>query len=390
MICAMSGGVDSSAAAYILKNEGYDVIGVTMKLWDCFKAAKRQTCCSTADSVDAMRVCAQLGIPHHVVDMRGAFRKYVVEYFVKEYSKGRTPNPCIKCNEFLKFKFLREECAKLFSCNILATGHYARITSVSLRAPEGGVAIPSIQSDSGDCFADARNDMRFKLFKGIDHAKDQSYFLFTLIQDELARTIFPLGALKKEDVRRISKEAGLKTAEKRESQEICFIPDNDYSGFIHDHYPELARPAGDFVDLKGKVLGRHEGTHAYTIGQRRGLGFGFGFGKRKYVVGIDVTNNRVVLGDNEDLMKSEMTVEDVTWTSGCHCEALVEAIPRLMVKIRYRHEGAPARVEIMEGGRAKVVFDKPQRAVTPGQAAVFYAGDEVLGGGWILGSGLTS
>lgn len=340
----MSGGVDSSAAALLLKDQGFDVIGVTMKLWDCFKTPSKKSCCSTADTVDAMRVCQQLNIPHHVLDMRESFRKVVVEYFVNEYSKGRTPNPCIKCNEFLKFDLMRAETLKLFETDFLATGHYARI------------------SDG-------------RLFKGVDSSKDQSYFLFTLKKEQLNNTIFPLGDLKKEDVRKIAVGAGLKTAQKQESQEVCFIPDNDYAGFMADYYPELTKPAGNFVDKDGKVLGRHEGVHSYTIGQRRGLRFGFG--KRRYVIGINVEKNEVVLGDNEDLMKTEMIVENVNWISP-------DFSSRATVKIRYRHEGSPAELIKIEDGRVKIVFETPQRAITPGQAAVFYDGDEVLGGGWIV------
>jgi tRNA-specific 2-thiouridylase len=331
------------------------------------------------------------------MDMREAFRAEVVEYFAREYSLGRTPNPCIKCNELLKFGLIREEALKLFGTDIIATGHYARVVCHSERSEE------SHASRCRRSFASAQDDKRFKLLKGLDPKKDQSYFLWTLTQEQLARTIFPLGEMTKGDVRRVAKEAGLKVAEKSESQEVCFIPDDDYAGFIHDFYPELARPAGEFVDKDGRVLGRHEGIHAYTIGQRRGLGLGFG--RRKYVVGIDVANNRVILGDDSDLMKKEMIVEGVNWTSACHPETaegerrisrmqLNSGDPSsakrplqddiLTVKIRYRHAGGKAKVVPLGGGRVRVIFEDAQRAITAGQAAVFYEGDEVLGGGWIV------
>ncbi len=354
IVIAMSGGVDSSAAALILKNEGHEIIGVTMKLWDCFKNPSRQTCCSAADAMDARRVCEQLAIPHHVIDMRNAFRSEVVEYFAAEYSKGRTPNPCIKCNEALKFNLLRKECSALFGTDILATGHYARIT--------GG-----------------------KLFEGIDKNKDQSYFLFGLKKEDLARTIFPLGELTKSEVRKIASNAGLKTAAKHESQEICFIPDNDYAGFLADYFPELLKKPGNFVDTEGNVLGRHEGIHAYTIGQRRGIGFGLG--KRQYVVRIDAVKNEVVLGNNSDLFRRELIAEDVNWIHEPFCTSEVTP-PRCMsvnakVKIRYRSSGAPAKITALDNNSVRIEFEAPQRAITPGQAAVFYNGDELIGGGWI-------
>lgn len=348
IVCAMSGGVDSSVAALLLKDKGYDVVGVTMRLWSCFRAPARQTCCSADDSLDAMRVCVQLGIPHHIIDMRELFKREVIGYFTEEYSRGRTPNPCIKCNERIKFGLLRDECRKLFGTDIIATGHYA--------VARGG-----------------------RLYKGADAAKDQSYFLFTLTEDDLNRTVFPLGGLTKGEVRRLADDAGLRTAGKGESQEVCFIPDGDYPGFIRDNYPGLARPAGNFVDLGGRVMGRHEGTHAYTIGQRRGLGLGFG--KRRYVVAIDVERNEVVLGDNGDLMRKEAVVRDMNWIDRRRSAGNTGYVT---AKIRYRHEGAVARLEQMDGGAVRVIFDRPQRAVTPGQAAVFYDGDEVLGGGWIV------
>ncbi|MBI2342179.1 MAG: tRNA 2-thiouridine(34) synthase MnmA [Deltaproteobacteria bacterium] len=350
VVVGMSGGVDSSVAALILKKEGHEVIGVTMKLWDCFKTAARQSCCSTADSIDALRVCEQIGIRHHVVDMRPAFKKEVVEYFVNEYSSGRTPNPCIKCNEALKFNLLRNKTLELFGTDLIATGHYEKIQ----------------KNDGGN----------FSLLKGVDSNKDQSYFLFTLTPEQLAKTIFPVGCLAKAEVRKMAMNAGLKTAEKSESQEICFIPDNDYAGFIAGFYPEAAKPAGDFVDKSGHIVGRHAGAHSYTIGQRRGLGFGVG--KRQYVTAIAADKNEIALGSNEDLMKKEAFVNNVAWINEFpKCDF------KLSVKIRYKHSGADAAIELLDNNRAKIIFENPQRALTPGQAAVFYNGDEVIGGGWI-------
>jgi len=365
IICAMSGGVDSSVSALLLKRSGLEVIGVTMKLWDCFKKPLRQTCCSSNDTLDAARVCGHLRIPHHVLDVREAFRKEVVKYFVREYSRGRTPNPCIKCNETLKFGLLREECKKIFGTDIVATGHYARIG----------------QDGENGCYG---------LLKGRDPNKDQSYFLWTLTQEQLSKSIFPLGNLTKEEVRRLARDAGLDIAKKRESQEVCFIPDDDYAGFMRDYFPEMAGPAGNFVDKGGKILGRHQGIHAYTIGQRRGLGLGFG--ERKYVVGIDLDHNQIILGENSDLMRTEVTVEGVNWIksrdniipSSFRGEGQGGGGLPLTVKIRYRHAGGFAVVTSLPDNCARIKFSEPQRAITPGQAAVFYNGDEVVGGGWIV------
>jgi tRNA-specific 2-thiouridylase len=349
VVCAMSGGVDSSVAALLLQKAGHDVIGVTLKLWECFKTAKKQTCCSAADAMDARRVCEQLGIPHHTLDLRDAFREHVVEYFVRKYSRGRTPNPCIVCNSAIKFGLMREECLRSFGTDVIATGHYARIEDASL-------------------------------LKGVDPAKDQSYFLWGLTRGQLSKTLFPVGGLTKADVRKLATEAGIKTAEKRESQEICFIPDDDYAGFMHDFYPQFVRSAGNFVDKDGKVLGRHNGIHCYTLGQRRGLGFGVG--RRQFVVGFNIERNEIVLGEDAGLMKKEMAVEDVNWLVSPIAAGF--SLPSVVtVKIRYKHVGGEASVILLEGGRARVEFKEPQRAITPGQAAVFYDSEVLLGGGWI-------
>lgn len=371
--CAMSGGIDSSVAALILKNDGHDVIGVTMKLWECFKAPKKQSCCSAADIIDAKRVCEQIGIPHYTIDLKDAFRKEVVEYFVGEYFNGRTPNPCIRCNEVMKFKYLHEEVQRFFGTDMIATGHYARITHPHL-TPRG-----CDRSSPSGCKVVYEG---IRLLKGNDPQKDQSYFLFRLTQKELARTIFPVGSLTKDEVRRIAKESKLKTAEKKESQEVCFIPDDDYAGFIADFYPGKIGKRGDFVDMNGKILGRHEGIHAYTIGQRRGIGFGIG--ERQYVVKIDAEKNQVVLGKNEDLFKGRLLISDVSWIDENNAKKYLGTGADVSVKIRYRNEGETALLKEVEKGVVEVSFSKSQRAITPGQSAVFYNGDEVLGGGRIL------
>ncbi len=357
IICAMSGGVDSSVAALLLKQQGFEVIGVTMKLWDCFKAPHAKTCCSTSDTMDARRVCEQLQIPHHVVDVRSEFRRDVVEYFVDEYGRARTPNPCIRCNSKIKFELLRNECEKLFGVAKIATGHYAQIAKEA--------------------------DGTFSLRKGKDPKKDQSYFLFEMSQAALADTLFPVGGLEKNEVRKLADDAGLKTAKKGESQEVCFIPDNDYAGFIADFYPDRLKGSGDFVDKNGKVLGRHEGLHAYTIGQRRGIGFGLG--KRRYVTELDTKNNRVVLGDNEDLFSKLVKISHLHFCNAPRATELLSATGgRVTAKIRYRTEAAAALFTRTGENSAELMFDQPQRAPTPGQAVVFYNGDEVLGGGWIV------
>lgn len=345
---AMSGGVDSSVAAYLLKKEGYDVTGVNLNLWSCFKGSESRTCCSPEDRNDAARVSEALKIPFVSIDMREKFKGLIIEPFVREYSNGRTPNPCIRCNTLIKFGELLCWIERELGISSLATGHYARI------------------------FSDAKG---FHLQKGADPAKDQTYFLYDIPPDVLARLAFPLGPHRKAEVRKIALEAGLQIAEKAESQEVCFIPDGDVPSFIEDFYPEYAKGPGDFVDASGKKLGHHRGCHAYTIGQRRGLGRGFG--SRRYVTEIRVAAREVVLGENRDLMKSEMTVEGLR---------LIEDVPdkfRAEAKIRYRSEPVPAEIILEDKNRAAVNFERPVRAVTPGQAAVFYNGDLVIGGGWI-------
>lgn len=348
ILVAMSGGVDSSVAACILKDEGYDVVGISMNLLTCSRAADR-SCCTAADRQDARMICQRLGIPHHVVDYRNLFREMVVSPFVDIYLDGRTPSPCILCNEHLKFDALMMEAARLGAAHI-ATGHYARI----------------VEDDDG-----------FRLLRGVDTLKDQSYFLFTLDEARLAKIFFPVGHLTKVEVRKIALDKDLPVKDKQESQEICFVPDDDYASFVESMAGERIHGPGNFVDLGGKILGRHRGVHAYTIGQRRGLGFGIG--RRQYVVGMNFERNEVVLGSSDDLMKDEMTVENVRWVSADSSNR-----KGISVKIRSTHDGEQADLSRTGEHSVCVRFKKPVRAIAPGQAAVFYDGDIVLGGGWIV------
>jgi len=293
-------------------------------------------------------VCEHLGIPHRTIDLSQAFKERVIDPFVDAYIKGETPSPCILCNEYLKFDALIEEARKL-GMDKVATGHYARIET----------------DDAG----------RARLLRGIDGDKDQSYFLFSAIGGALNYLEFPVGNLSKPEVRKLASESGLPVHEKEESQEICFVPDNDYASFIECERPHELKGAGAFVDVDGKELGRHRGIHAYTIGQRRGLGIGFG--ERKYVVKIDAERNQVVLGDDDDLAKSEMLVRDVVWSESKGIP------PRADVQIRSTSGAKPANIEDAGDGNVRIVFDVPERAIAPGQAAVFYRGEEVIGGGWI-------
>jgi tRNA-specific 2-thiouridylase len=354
VIVAMSGGVDSSLAVALLKDEGCEVIGITLKLFDYERGecdTRKKSCCSTEDVYDARRVAEKVDIPFYVLDYKDYFKEYVIDNFVDEYLKGRTPNPCIVCNEKIKFHYLLKQ-AKELSADYLATGHYAKN-----------------EYDEGSGL--------FKLKKGRDAVKDQSYFLFNLTQDQLKRVIFPLGNLKKERVRELAEKYGLKVAAKEESQEICFVTDNDYQNFIASNVDKGMLKPGDIVDESGKKLGEHEGIHAYTIGQRRGLGIAYPH--PLYVLGFDLEKNEVVVGRDESLFKSAITVGNVSFVSGSFPEGKIN----LSAKIRYSHAPAPAVLVMISEDKARLVFSEPQRAVTPGQAAVFYIDDEVLGGGWI-------
>jgi tRNA-specific 2-thiouridylase len=350
IVVAMSGGVDSSVAAALLAEQGHDVIGVSMQLYDQREGQTGfGTCCTIDDLHDARRVAASLGIPHYIVNFEGRLDEQVVSNFIREYGAGRTPIPCSHCNSDLKFSALLER-AIGFGADGLATGHYARVD----QAPDG----------------------TYRLRRGIDPAKDQTYFLFSLTQAQLARAFFPVGHLDKTDVREHARRLHLRVASKPDSQEICFIPDGDYAAFIERTAPELRRP-GALVNRDGEVLGTHAGVHRYTIGQRKGLGLSTS--EPVYVLAIDPESARVVVGPRDALGRTTLTASTVNWVSGNP----EEAWRTVTAQIRHRHVAAPARVRAVDSDRAEVEFDEPQSAITPGQAVVFYDADVVVGGGWI-------
>jgi len=355
---AMSGGLDSSMAAAFLKEEGYEVIGLTMHLWDQTQDGRGNfgRCCSPEDIRDARRVADQIGIPHYVVNLRKAFEGEVVDYFVQEYLKGRTPNPCVRCNDRIKFGLLLRKAEEL-KAKALATGHYARI--------------------EWDRSEKEKKSRRHLLLRGSDRNKDQSYFLFSLTQEQMGKILFPLGEKSKTEVRQQALRRGLRVAQKSESQEICFVPDDDYRRFVETRKGrEISKP-GEIVNRQGKVLGFHRGLYSYTIGQRRGLGIAAPH--PYYVLELDTEGNRVVAGRKEELGANGLVAAGVNWISFPQLEGEVEAL----VQIRYRHRGVQAVLSPLEGGKVRVEFRTPQRSVTPGQAAVFYQNEEVLGGGWI-------
>jgi len=351
----MSGGVDSSVAAALLAEEGHEVIGLSMQLYD---QSEGQTsfgsCCSIDDLHDARRVAAAIDIPHYIVNFEREFNEQVVSNFIGEYSAGRTPLPCAHCNSDLKFATLADR-ARAFGAEAVATGHYARVSR------DGG---------------------RYALKRGLDAAKDQSYFLFSLTQAQLGVALFPVGGRPKEEVREYARRRRLPVADKPDSQEICFIPDNDYRAFVTRSVPDAAR-GGVVVDESGKVLGSHEGVHRFTVGQRKGLGVQSPSGAPMYVLALRPGEQQVVVGPKSSLEQARLTASGVNWII-----EKPEGPLRAAAQIRHRHQAAPATVHAIEpsssgDGRAEVVFDTPQLAVTPGQAVVFYVGDEVAGGGWI-------
>lgn len=358
VMVAMSGGVDSSVAALLLKEAGYQVIGVTLRLWVDPKAEENagkeaRGCCSLDAVTDARNVAAMLDIPHYVFDMKEEFYRKIVCNFTSEYLHGRTPNPCIECNRTVKFNALMQKAHGL-GIDFLATGHYVRTI---------------YDVDSG----------RFKLLRGRDRNKDQSYMLYVLGQQELASTIFPLGDKTKKEVRELALKHKLKVAAKGESQEICFIPDNDYRSFMERTCPQANRP-GDIVSTDGKKLGRHQGIVFYTIGQRKGLGLTSA--APLYVIHIDALNNWVVVGEENETYSTELDAEKLNYVSGKIPDEPLE----VEVKIRYRSPAVPAVLYPPKEDRARVVFLEKQKAVTPGQSAVFYCDEEVLGGGIIASS----
>ncbi|MSV27829.1 MAG: tRNA 2-thiouridine(34) synthase MnmA [Bryobacterales bacterium] len=359
---AMSGGVDSSTVAAMLVKEGHEIIGLTMQLWNQRRLPQVATenatgrCCSLDDVYDARHVAEQLGISYYVVNFEDRFEKHVVKPFVEEYLAGRTPIPCTLCNNFIKFdQFL--EMADGVGASKIATGHYARVTQ------------------------DAATG-RWHLRRGVDSGKDQTYFLFGLTQAQLSRTLFPLGGLNKPAVRELAQSLGVAVAAKPDSQEICFVPNGDYAAFIDAYFAEqgIAREAthGEIVTAGGRIVGEHSGVHRFTVGQRKGIGIAAA--EPLYVIATDPATQRVVVGASEDLMLARLTARDVNWISW---PGLPSIPARAEVKIRNRHVAAFATLYPAGENRVEVRFDEPQRAVTPGQAAVFYDGDLVLGGGWI-------
>ncbi len=360
---AMSGGVDSSAVAAMLRAEGHNVVGLTMQLWNQRRLAGHEgmpesvqgRCCSLDDVYDARRVAETIGIPYYVVNQEDRFEQDVVRPFVAEYLSGRTPIPCSLCNNHLKFDQLLIT-AQQIGADALATGHYARVA-----------------------FNEERG--RWLLKRPADSSKDQTYFLFGLTQDQLSRTLFPLGDMTKPEVRELARRSGLALAEKRDSQEICFVPGGDYKNFIDAYLGEqgesLPDTAGELVTTDGRVVGEHGGIHNFTVGQRKGLGVATG--SPLYVLQIKGDTRQVVVGKQEDLYSKTLRVHRINSIS---VEEWDEPM-RVTAKIRHRHEGAPATIEKSGGGEILATFDQPQRAITPGQAAVFYDGDIVVGGGWI-------
>jgi tRNA-specific 2-thiouridylase len=351
VVVAMSGGVDSSVAAALLVEAGHDVVGLSMQLYDQREGQQTfGTCCTIEDLHDARRVAAALGIPHYIVNFEARFQQTVIRNFVDEYAAGRTPIPCVHCNADLKFATLAERAAGL-EAGAVATGHYARV----------------------DFDADRR---RFRLLRSVDREKDQTYFLFSLTQDQLAHAMFPVGHLTKTDVRAAAARARLAVADKPDSHEICFIPDGDAAGFVGRALGDTATD-GDIVGTDGRVLGRHGGVHRYTVGQRKGLGLSAGV--PLYVVKIDAADQQVVVGSREELGARTLAARSVNWMAGVPPDGPA----RITARIRHRHRDASATVVAEPPDHAMVTFDDPQVAIAPGQAVVFYDGDEVLGGGWI-------
>jgi tRNA-specific 2-thiouridylase len=376
VVCGMSGGVDSSTSAALLVEQGYDVIGITMKLWkhDCYSPDDDQfKCCGSRAAADVRAVCDHLGIPFHMIDDAEEFQKQVIGHFAAEYRAGRTPNPCILCNEHLKFGTLLQH-ADRFDAQFVATGHYARIERPGDVSP-GNAENGSASAKHQNGFT-AAGTGRYLLKRGKDPRKDQSYFLFSLRQDQLARTLFPLGETTKVGTRELARERRLATADKKESMEICFVPGNDYGGFLQSA-DLVQKHRGEIVDMQGRVLGHHAGIEFYTIGQRKGLGITTP--KPVYVVELDAEKNRVVVGDDSALDRDEFIADRCTWHP---FEKLTEPI-EVTVKIRYNHPGTPATVAPAGNCSAKVKLHSAQRAITPGQAAVFYQDEVVVGGGWI-------
>lgn len=353
VVVGMSGGVDSSVAAWLLKEQGYDVIGVTMQIWqdeDNVTQEGNGGCCGLSAVDDARRVAWDLDVPYYVMNFKEEFKTQVIDYFVDEYQKGRTPNPCIACNRYVKWESLLKRSLDI-GADYIATGHYAQIDKL----PNG----------------------RYALKKSVTAAKDQTYALYNLTQRQLSLTLMPVGAYTKDQIREIANEIDLKVAHKPDSQEICFIPDNNYAGFIEESAGECS-PEGNFVDLDGQVIGRHKGITHYTVGQRKGLNLSMGY--PVFVVEIRPETNEVVIGKGEDVYSDSLRANHINWMAvdGLHGEK-----KKVTAKIRYSHIGSPCTIW-EEDGYVVCKFDEPQRAITPGQAVVFYQGEYVLGGGTIV------
>ena len=356
IVVAMSGGVDSSVAAALLVDQGHEVIGLSMQLYDASGGVNGErafgSCCSIDDLHDARRVATVIQIPHYILNFEQEFREHVVSNFVGEYAAGRTPLPCAHCNSDLKFATLLDR-AQGFGADAVATGHYAQVD----------------QDENGD----------YRLRRGVDPSKDQSYFLFALTQEQLARAVFPVGDRPKDAVREYAHERQLPVASKPDSQEICFIPDHDYAEFVTRHSPAAAASGGAIIDESGQVLGRHGGIHRFTVGQRKGLGLSNSpTGAPMYVLTLKPESHEVIVGPKASLERTTLTASGVNWIQGPP-----PAPRRASVQIRHRHQPSPATIRATGHGHAEVIFDAPQIAITPGQAAVFYDGDVVLGGGWI-------
>ena len=354
VVVGMSGGVDSSVAACLLKEQGYDVIGVTMQIWqeeDPEEVEENGGCCGLSAVDDARRVAWSLGIPYYVMNFRREFKESVMDYFVDEYLHGHTPNPCIACNRHVKWEALLARSLEI-GADYIATGHYARV----MQLPNG----------------------RYTIQNSVTAAKDQTYALYNLTQEQLSRTLMPVGAYPKDEIRQIAEDRGLAVAKKKDSMEICFIPDNDYAGFIERTVEGVPGP-GNFVDKDGNILGRHKGITHYTVGQRKGLNLSMG--RPVFVTEIRPETGEVVIGDNDDVFSDYLVCGDVNWMAvdGLHGEERT-----VMAKIRYSHKGAPCVIRELGDGRVECRFETPQRAITPGQAVVFYENDYVFGGGTIL------
>lgn len=354
VVIGMSGGVDSSVAAYLLKEQGYDVVGVTMQIWqdeENFVQEENGGCCGLSAVDDARRVANQIGIPYYVMNFKDSFKENVIDYFVKDYLDAKTPNPCIACNRYVKWESLLKRSLDI-GADYIATGHYARV----------------IQLDNG----------RYALKKSATAAKDQTYALYNLTQHQLAHTLMPVGEYTKEQIRELANKIDLRVANKPDSQEICFVPDNDYAGFIEKTTGKKSLP-GNFVDRNGTVIGKHKGLIHYTIGQRKGLNLSLG--KPAFVVELRPETNEVVIGDNQDVFFDTLYANQLNFMSIEDLDGKMDVV----AKIRYSHQGTPCTIEKVDKDVVKVEFHEPVRAITPGQAVVFYDEDIVVGGGTILG-----